>query len=69
MALLEAGMYIVVEVLDTVVVRTHASDQRYWYCYCGPNMGLMGHKDLMVALVPDTSNVVVVSLILGLWSS
>ena len=60
MALLEAGMYTVVEVSDAAIVRTHASDQRYQYCDCGPNVGLMGHKDLMVALGPDTSNAVVV---------
>ena len=29
MALLEVGMYTAVEVLDAVIVRTHASDQRY----------------------------------------
>ena len=48
-ALLEAGMYTVVEVLDAAMVRTHASDQRYLYCDCGHNIGLMGHEDLMVA--------------------
>ena len=60
MALLEAGMYTAVEVSDAAMVRTHASDQRYQYCDCGPNVGLMGHEDLMVALGPDTSNAVVV---------
>ena len=55
-ALLEAGMYTAVEVSDAVMLRTHASDQRYLYCDCGPNVGLMGHKDLMVALGPDTSD-------------
>ena len=59
-ALLEAGMYTVVEVSDATMIRTHASDQRYQYCDCGPNVGLMGHKDLMLALGPDTSDVVVV---------
>ena len=60
MALLEAGMYTAVEASDAAMVRTHASDQRYRYCDCGPNMGLMGQKDLMVALGPDTSDIVVV---------
>ena len=59
-ALLEASMYTVVEVSDAAMVRTHASDQRYQCYNCGPNVGLMGHKDLMVALGPDTSDVVVV---------
>ena len=59
-ALLVEDMYTVVEVLDTVAEMTYASNQRYWYCDCEPNVGLMGHKDLMVALGPDTSNVVVV---------
>ena len=59
-ALLEAGMYTVVEVSDATMIRTHACDQRYQYCDCGPNVGLMGHKDLMLALGPDTSDVVVV---------
>ena len=58
--MVEAGAYTVVAVLDAVAVRTHASDHRYPYCYCGPNMGLMGHEDLMVALAPDNSTVVVV---------
>ena len=60
MALLEVGMYTVVEVLEAAAARTHASDQKYPYCYCGPNVGLMGYEDLMVALGPDTSNAVVV---------
>ena len=29
MALLEAGIYTVVEVSDAAIVRTHASEQRY----------------------------------------
>ena len=33
---------------------------RYRDCYCGPNVGLMGHKDLMVTLEPETSDAVVV---------
>ena len=41
-------------------MRTHANDQRYRLCDYGPNVGLMGHKDLMVALGPDTSDAVVV---------
>ena len=49
MALLEAGMYTTGKVLDSAMVRTHASDQRYQYCDCGPNVGLMGHEDLIVA--------------------
>ena len=60
MALLKAGISTVVEVLDAAIVRTHASDQKYQYCDYGPNMGLMGHEDLMVALGPHTSNAVVV---------
>ena len=38
-AQLEVDVYTVVEVSDVTAVRTHASDQRYRYCYCGPNMG------------------------------
>ena len=60
MALLEVDIYTVVEVSDAVMVRTHASDQRYRYCDCGPNVGLMGHEDLMVALGPDTSDAMMV---------
>ena len=59
-ALLEVGVYTVVEVSEAGAVRMHASDQRYWYCDCDPNLGQMGHEDLMVALGPDTSNAVVV---------
>ena len=58
-ALSEVDVYTVVEVSDVTVVRTHASDQRYQYCYCGPNMVLMGHEDLIVALAPNNSNTVV----------
>ena len=59
-ALLEADEYTVVEVAEAAAVRTHASNQRYQYCYCVPNMGQMGHKDLIVALGPDNSNTMVV---------
>ena len=58
--LLVADAYIVVEVSDAAAVRTRASDQRYQYCDCDPNVGLTGHEDLMVALRPDTSDTVVV---------
>ena len=51
-----------VEVLEAAAVRMHASDQRYRDCDCDPNVGLMGHGDLMVALGPDTSNAVVVAV-------
>ena len=61
-ALLEAGMYTAVEVLDAVILRTHASDQRSQYCDCGPNVGWMGRKDLMVALGPNASDTVVVAV-------
>ena len=59
-ALLKVGMYTTVEVSDAVMVKTHASDQRYQYCNCGPYMGLMGLEDLTAALGPDTSDAVVV---------
>ena len=59
-ALLEAAIYTAVEVLDAAMVGTHASDQKYQYCDCGPNVGLMGNEDLIVALGPDSSNAVVV---------
>ena len=59
-ALLEAGMYTAVEVSDAAIVRTHASEESYQYSYCGPSMGQMGHEDLIVALGPDTSNIVVI---------
>ena len=58
--LLEADMYIVVEILESEVVRMHANVKRYRDCCCDPNMGRMGHKDLMVALALDISNAVVV---------
>ena len=61
-ALLEAGIYTAVDVSDAAIVRTHASDQTYLYYCCGPNMGLMGHDDLMVTLGPDISNAVVVAV-------
>ena len=60
MALLEVGMYTAVEVSDAAIVRTHSSEQSYRYCYYGPNVGLMVHEDLKVALGRDTSNTVVV---------
>ena len=59
-ALLEVGMHTTVEVSDAAMVRTDSSDQRYLYCYCGPNVGLIGHEDLIIALGPDISNAVVV---------
>ena len=59
-ALLEVGVYTLVEVLEAAVVRPHASNWRYQDCYCDPNVGLLGHEDLMVALGPDNSNAVVV---------
>ena len=59
-ALLEAGAYTMVVVLDAVAVRTHANNQRYWDCYCGPSVGLMGLKDLIVTLALDNSTAVVV---------
>ena len=59
-ALLKANTYIVVEVPDAAVVRAHASVPRYRDCCCEPNIGGMGHKDLMVALAPDISSTVVV---------
>ena len=55
-ALLEADAYIVVEVLEAAVVRTHSSDLKYRDCCCDPNMGRMGHEDLMVILAPNISN-------------
>ena len=57
--LLEADIYTVVEVLEAVV-RTHSNDPKYRDCCCDPNMGWMGHEDLMVALPPNISNTVVV---------
>ena len=60
--LLEADAYTVVEVLEAAAVRMHASDPKYRYCDCDPNVGRMGHEDLVVTLAPntETSNVVVV---------
>ena len=58
--LLEADTYIVVEVPNDAVVLACASDPKYQYCYCDPNMGLMCHEDLMVALGHNINNVVVV---------
>ena len=58
--LLEVDMYTLVEVSEAVAVRMHSSDLKYQDCDCDPNMGLMGHEDLMVTLAPDTSNAVVV---------
>ena len=49
-----------VEVLEAAMVRMHYSDLKYRDCDCDPNVGLMGHKDLVVALGPDISNEVVV---------
>ena len=68
-ALLEVGLYTVVEVSEAAAVRTHASNQRYQCCDCGPNVGQMGHKDLMATLGPDTSNAVVVVVDTRLWKS
>ena len=59
-ALLEAYIYTAVEVSEAVVVRMHSSDLRYRYCCCDPNVGLMGHKDLMLILAPKISNAIVV---------
>ena len=58
-ALLETDAYTVVEVPDDAVVWACASDPKYWYCYCDPNAGLMGHEDLMVALGHNINNTVV----------
>ena len=58
--LLEADAYTVVEVLEFPVVRTHSNNPRYQYCDCDPNVGWMGHKDLVVTLGPNTGNAVVV---------
>ena len=59
-ALLKVDIYIVVEFLDNVVVRACASDPKYQYCYCNPNMGLMGNKDLMVIFGYNIHNSVLV---------
>ena len=58
--LLEADACIVVEVLDDAVVWACASDPKYQYCCCDPNVGLMGHKDLMVTLKHNINNAVVI---------
>ena len=60
--LLEVHMYTVVELSEAAAVWTYSSDLKYQNCDCDPNMGLMGHEDLVVALVPNTniSNAVVV---------
>ena len=58
--LLEADAYTVVEVSEAVAARMHSSDMKYQDCDCDPNMGRMGHKDLMITLAPDTSSKVVV---------
>ena len=58
--LLEVDVYIVVEVLNDAVVQACASDPKYQYCYCDPNMGQMGHEDLMVDLGHNINNAVVV---------
>ena len=58
--LLEADAYTVVEVSEVVVVRTHSSDLKYWDCCYEPNMGWMGHEDLIVTLAPNISNELVV---------
>ena len=59
-ALLEANTYTVVEVLEAVAVKMHSSDPRYQYCCYDPNVGLMGHEDLMAILPPNISNTMVV---------
>ena len=58
--LLEADTYTVVGVSEAVAVRKHSNDPKYQDCCCDPNVGWMGHKDLMVILAPNISNVVVV---------
>ena len=58
--LLEVDAYTVEEVPDAAVVQAHANDLKYRYCYCDPNVGLMGHKDLMVTLGHIINNAVVV---------
>ena len=57
--LLEADAYTVEEVPDTVVVQACANDPKYRDCNCDPNVGLMGHKDLMVAFGKTINNAVV----------
>ena len=58
--LLEVDAYTMVKVSEAVVVRMHSSDPKYRDCDCYPNMGLVGHEDLMVALGPNTGNTVMV---------
>ena len=58
--LLEVDAYTVEEVLDTTVVQACTNDPKYRGCYCDPNVGLMGHEDLMVALGHTINNAVVV---------
>ena len=58
--LLEADMYTVVEVPDAAVVWACTNDPKYQDCYCDPNVGLMGHEDLMVTLGHNINNAVVV---------
>ena len=53
---LEADVYIVVDLSEAVTVRMHSSDPKYRDCDCGPNMGRMGHEDLMVILAPNISS-------------
>ena len=53
--LMEADAYTVVDELAAAAVRMHANNLRYQYCDCHPNIGLMGHKDLMVILGPNTN--------------
>ena len=54
--LLEVDAYTVVEVSKAAAVRIYSSDLKYRDCDCDPNMGRIGHEDLMVALALDTSN-------------
>ena len=63
--LLEADMYILEEVPDAAVVWAHDNDPKYQDCYCDPNVGLMGHEDLMVTLGHNTNNMVVVLANIG----
>ena len=58
--LLEADTYTLVEVSEAVAVRTYSNDPKYLDCYCDPNVGLMGHEDLIVALGHNINIVVVV---------
>ena len=52
--------YTVEEVPDAAVVWACANDPKYRDCYCDPNVGLMGHEDLIVALGHNINNAVVV---------